>query len=300
MSKQTLHIAVVLLLAAVAVVTRTYWMGSVLEWIVAAVFIIVAGIPHGSLDHKIAQHRNKNLRLLLYLGGYVVAAALFLAVWLWVPGWAFILFLLLTAWHFGETDITSFGIEKASPFIVFVYGAALTCWLLLQEPDVLIYWTGIITQNSQVALTSVQWVLKIPVMIWFVIVAVIVLFNSSVTKFSWLNRLLFISFLYLLSETSLLIGFILYFSGWHSISAMLHVQQAVFNRSGFVNMLKAALPFTLAAVVFLFVIGWLSNGTWLSNHALPALFVLLSILTLPHMTEMHKLYTHTTPSNKAV
>jgi Brp/Blh family beta-carotene 15,15'-monooxygenase len=300
MNKRTIHILIVLLLTAVAVVTRTYWMGSVLEWMVAAVFIIVAGIPHGSLDHKIAQHRNKNLKLLFYIGGYVAAAALFLAVWLWIPGWAFLLFLLLTAWHFGETDIACFGFQKASPVLVFVYGTALTCWLLLQEPDVLIYWTGIITQNSKVALTAVQWITSVPVLIWLGIVAIIVLFNPHAGSFTWLQRMLFLLFLYLVSKTSLLIGFILYFSGWHSISAMLHVHHAVFSRSGFKTMLKQALPFTAAAVVFLFVIGRLSNGTWLSNHALPALFVLLSILTLPHMTEMHKLYTHTHPEGKTV
>ena len=292
MKKRTLHILLLLLLTLIAVVTRRYWMGSVMEWIAAGVLIIVAGIPHGSLDHKIAQHRKKKLRLLLYIGGYVAAAALFLSVWLWIPGWAFLLFMLLTAWHFGETDLVSFGYQKASPLLVFVYGAALTCWLLLQEPDTLLYWTGIITHNSTAALTAVEWITNVPVLIWFGIVAVMVLFNPDLTTFSWLHRFLFLLFLYLVSQTSLLTGFILYFSGWHSISAMLHVHHTVFKRSGFKTMAKEALPFSAAAVVFLFVIGWLSNGTWLNNHALPALFVLLSILTLPHMTEMHQLYTH--------
>lgn len=299
MNKRTIHILIVLLLSALAVITRTYWMGSVLEWMVAAVFIIVAGIPHGSLDHKLAQHRKKNLNLFVYIGGYIAAAALFLAVWLWIPGWAFLLFLLLTAWHFGETDIASFGFQKASPILIVVYGAALTCWLLLQEPDVLIYWTGIITHNSKIALTAVQWITSVPVLIWLGVVAVLVILNPNYTSFTWPQRLLFLLFLYLLSKTSLLIGFILYFSGWHSVSAMLHVHHAVFRRSGFTTMLKQALPFTLAAVMFLFVIGWLSHGTWLSNHALPALFVLLSILTLPHMAEMHKLYAHNNPEKKA-
>jgi hypothetical protein len=124
------------------------------------------------------------------------------------------------------------------------------------------------------------------------------MFNPQVTAFSWPQRLLFLGFLFLVSKTSLLIGFILYFSGWHSVSAILHVHQAVFNRSGFKKMFTQALPFTIAAVLFLFIIGWLSNGTWLSNHAIPALFVLLSILTLPHMTEMHQLYKFTTAGKK--
>ncbi|MGC8750102.1 Brp/Blh family beta-carotene 15,15'-dioxygenase [Hydrotalea sp.] len=299
MNKKTLHILIVLLLTLVAVSTRTYWRGSVLEWMAAGVFIVMAGIPHGSLDHKLAQHRNKNLKLLFYILGYVAAAVFFLVVWLWFPGWAFLLFLLLTAWHFGETDIASLGFHKTSPVLVFVYGTALTSWLLLQEPATLLYWTGIITHNSKVALTAVQWITGIPVLIWFGIVAVIVIFNPNVTLFTWPQRLLFLLFLYLVSKTSLLIGFILYFSGWHSISAMLHVHHAVFSRSGFKTMLKQALPYTAAAVLFLFAIAWLSDGTWLSNHALPALFVLLSILTLPHMTEMHKLYMHPNPEGKS-
>jgi beta-carotene 15,15'-dioxygenase len=292
MSKRLIHISILLFVTFCAVLTKQYWIGSPVEWIFAGVLIMVAGIPHGSLDHTLAKNRNNKLNLVYYIAGYVGSSVLFLIIWLLVPGWAFILFLVLTAWHFGETDFVSFQLRSMNPGLIFMYGSTLTIWLLWQHTDVLLYWSGIIAQNSSIVDTCVRYVAMLPVEVWFITAAVILLIQKGNSFYLFAERILFVSFLFLLSKTSLIIGFVLYFSGWHSLNAMLHVRTAVFGRAGTLNMLRKAIPVTIIAFAFLFIVGWISNGSWLKEHALPALFVLLSILTLPHMTEMHRLYTN--------
>ena len=290
MNPGRIHILTLLLLTIAAMGTRHLWNGSAVELILAAVLIVLAGIPHGSLDHKVAQQRNRQLRLPLYLLGYIAAAALYLCVWLVAPGVAFLLFLAVTAWHFGETDSNVFNFRYTSPVVLFLYGTALTCWLLMQDATVLLHWTGILTENSKLALTVVQAAVTVPVLVWLLLIATILLLQVR----SWqllMERLFFLLFLWLVSQTSLLMGFVLYFTGWHSVHALLHVRAAAFSRVNPLRMLLQALPATIGAVAVLVLLGWLSNGAWLSNKALPGLFVLLSILTLPHMTEMHRLYT---------
>jgi divalent metal cation (Fe/Co/Zn/Cd) transporter len=103
-------------------------------------------------------------------------------------------------------------------------------------------------------------------------------------------RCAFLVFLYALSKTSLLTGFILYFAGWHSMHALLHIKTKVYRRTNLSAMLREAIPMTVLALASLGIVASIGNGVWLQNNGLPALFILLSVLTLPHMTEMHRLY----------
>ena len=70
----------------------------------AAVLIIVGGLPHGAYDIALAQHTLRlNWRAAAYLVcAYIGVAALMLALWAWMPLAALIVFLILSAVHFGD------------------------------------------------------------------------------------------------------------------------------------------------------------------------------------------------------
>jgi beta-carotene 15,15'-dioxygenase len=291
MATRLVHIVSLIAVTLIAIFTKPFWNGTTTELIIAGVFILIAGVPHGSLDHLVAKQRQQNKSLLIYMFGYLASAALFLLLWLWLPGLAFIFFILLTAWHFGETDFVAFYFKNTNAFIIFIYGACLTFWLLWQNTTILEQWTAVMTSKSAIASKFVTAIATIPNLVWMFVVALITLLNTNKFKIGLIEKALFLLFIYLISHTSLLIGFTLYFTGWHSLNALSHLRHLVFSRTSIAAMLKHAIPITLAAVGFLFVVAWLSNGAWLNEHALPSLLVLLSILTLPHMTEMHKLYT---------
>jgi Brp/Blh family beta-carotene 15,15'-monooxygenase len=286
-----LHIGLLTIITAIIVLTRESWMNTMTEFTVAAILIALAGIPHGSLDHKIAMHRNKGLGLPRFLLQYIASALFFLLVWLFLPGVALILFLLLTAWHFGETDFVIFGCRHRPGWLILAYGISLTLWLLGHDPAALSQWLDIITRQSPVSKGIVQVLTYLPAPLWFALLSLIILLNGAPGSRRVAARLAFLVFLFLLTYTSLLTGFILYFAGWHSLHALTHIRRKVFRKEDIISMVRQALPTTAAALAFLFLVGWLSDGHWLQNNGLPALFILLSMLTLPHMTEMHRLYT---------
>lgn len=281
---------ILLAFAAVAVMTRPYWLGTTAEWLTAGILILTAGIPHGSLDHLIGRERGESVSLprffLLYLGSLVV----YFVAWMLVPGWALLFFLLITAWHFGESDLLSLGIRRKHPLLIFSYGVCITVWLLWQHPGDLQEWTAVISQDSRLMRAAVEALAAVPVMFFYGVVALILLADRPTGKSSVATRVVFLLFLYLLSHTSLLIGFVLYFAGWHSVNALFHLRLLAFRKGSLLRMMRLALPVFLLALGLLAGIACFTEVRWLEKNGLPALFVLLSVLTLPHMTEMHRLY----------
>ncbi len=64
---------------------------------------LIAGLPHGAADHRIARSLTGG-PLLFHLLYLATAALVFVAWWL-VPVAAMLLFLGVSAWHFGESDL---------------------------------------------------------------------------------------------------------------------------------------------------------------------------------------------------
>ena len=75
--------------------------------------LAVIGIPHGALDVWTYQHRTKNgFSSLGYIVGYLIAIGLVFAFWMVFPVAGLTLFLVLSAWHFGQADFVLWGLLK--------------------------------------------------------------------------------------------------------------------------------------------------------------------------------------------
>ena len=71
--------------------------------------VVIIGLPHGAFDGAIARHLGygRGWRgLTSFIGLYLGLAAAVVAFWIWQPGLALGLFLLLSAVHFGYGDAT--------------------------------------------------------------------------------------------------------------------------------------------------------------------------------------------------
>lgn len=292
MNRIRIHSILLLAVAILAAASVPWWKDTKAEFIFAALCIIIAGVPHGSLDHFVAGTTRQTFKLLPFLLTYTATAGAYLLVWWLQPGIAFLFFLLITAWHFGETDLACFGFKKSSPFLIILYGVAITLWLLMHDHETLLYWTKIVSRESTLAGNAIKWLTEIPHLVWFAMITGILLLTNKNGEVGIVTQLFFLAFIFALSYTSLITGFVLYFTGWHSMNALTHIREKVFAKTTLQRVFTKALLPTLGAVLLLGVIAWLGKGTWLQHNGLPVLFVLLSILTLPHMTEMHRLYTH--------
>jgi Brp/Blh family beta-carotene 15,15'-monooxygenase len=100
--------------------------------------------------------------------------------------------------------------------------------------------------------------------------------------------------LFLCSQLPLLISFALYFGGWHAIRSFeitfsFLKKQKEESASDPLTMWKNALPMTfLAAFGFIFM-AYIWTGLGIKTDPIPALFIFLSIITLPHLDVMDKL-----------
>lgn len=259
------------------------------EYLLAAAGVFVAGIPHGAMDHHTASFLNgTNFKLLRYLLLYLFSALLYLAVWFVYPGFAFLLFLGLTAWHFGETDSVCFGNKKKPAVLIFIYGWSLVMWLLLKDTAAILYWTDLITGHHYFSQHLMQLLTTVPHLLWFILLSVLLFYMTE--RKNLLSALLFSAFIFSAVYTSLLMGFVVYFAGWHSLQALHHLRTSVFKRTGIKQILLNALPAIAGSLVLLLIILRFGAGGWIEYNGLPSLFVLLSVLTLPHMVQMHKLY----------
>ncbi len=289
MSRQFIHIVSLFALVLVLLFTQPYWLNSNKEFLLAALAVFFAGIPHGAMDHHTASFlQGSSFQLLRYLAFYLFAALFYLAVWFVLPGFAFVLFLALTAWHFGETDMVCFTTKKIHPFFVFLYGSCLLFWLLLKERATITYWTDLVTGDDRMSNLFMVTLSAIPHLLWFAVLALILICISEVKRI-WYT-LFFLAVVYLAAQTSLLVGFVVYFAGWHSMQALFHLRTTVFKKAGLTQMCLYALPAIAGTVILYVVILKYGEGGWMEKNGLPSLFILLSILTLPHMFQMHRLY----------
>jgi beta-carotene 15,15'-dioxygenase len=291
MNRNLLHTGILLLLVAVLLLTKKFWAGSSVEYGIAVAGILIAGIPHGAMDHVTASFlQGTKFRLLRYLIQYALSALLYLAVWFLFPGVALLLFLLLTAWHFGETDLVCFTNKKISPIIIFSYGFCLLMWLLMKDAGTTLQWIKLVAGKQEYVDTIITALLSLPHLLWFVLGAVMIFSTVISDQTKWLPAFVFLCFLFASVYTSLILGFIIYFTGWHSLQALQHIRLSVFKNSGLVKLVVNALPATVGSVVLLLVIVTYGKEEWVQSSSLPSLFILLSVLTLPHMAQMHKLY----------
>ena len=80
---------------------------------ISLVFILLFGVPHGALDHKIyfstSSNKGKAKFFILYTG-LIVA---YLVWWFFEPVSAFVFFLLLSAFHFGQEFLEEHRVQNS-------------------------------------------------------------------------------------------------------------------------------------------------------------------------------------------
>jgi Brp/Blh family beta-carotene 15,15'-monooxygenase len=107
--------------------------GSTQANMLAAIAIVIAGIPHGTLDIEIAAaHFGQNglSGKVKILGGYIGCAAAMIMLWLWLPEFALITFLVISIIHFSRDWRGG-----ADPFLAMMVGWALVALPALASPD---------------------------------------------------------------------------------------------------------------------------------------------------------------------
>ncbi len=259
--------------------------------------LMLIGIPHGSLDHVIKEKtrpadEQQSFSLARFLGVYLLTMAVYALFWVWLPAFSLIFFLVMSAYHFGETDLEETGISqpvlKRIGFLV--YGSLLLFGLLANDVGQTIAIIESMLPGSAMLAAFVSLNEQFP---WLRFAEFYALGFRVITVRSGLyDHLRIAIILGIALFLPLLEGFLLYFCHHHAWVNLVRVKESLYedSRSGLKNMIKDMTPFSLISVVGIIILV-ASSPLWLS-HVNPVLlfFILISVLTLPHAGVMAEFY----------
>ncbi len=243
------------------------------------------GILHGALDHQVA-FRYYGLRTdtwgwVVFLGGYLGVMALYGLVWFILPLLALVVFLALSVWHFGQSDMHGFRMRRGEITMNITRSSAVLGVMF-----------GLHVHEVQEIVGSViPW--QIPVEVGYVMAGgsllmhVIALLRFKPSPLGWaMFDILWISAVSAILP--LLLAFAVYFALWHSVNHLSELR-GYLQYSRWTRLIWNGFPFTVLALVIVAVFALiLPNGGSPMEWVL-FLFIAISLMTMPHMLLVDKM-----------
>jgi Brp/Blh family beta-carotene 15,15'-monooxygenase len=289
-----------LLFALILFIIDTICQFSINTQISFLIFILILfGVPHGALDLYIDQHlhpseKGQKVFLIKYLAN-ILAYAL---VWYFFPITALVIFILITAFHFGEIDWMGNTHLLIHKIIYTLLGFAWILFMLTKNINFaldvfLTMGRSSIKKEGIIALAHTLY----PVSILSILGLYFVLFFLKNIFFEKISH-----YYYSLLQTAVLISFVLfmplwlsfafYFGFWHSLLSFdkIRVNFEVPNTlKGWTSLLIKAAPFSIMAWFGFAYITFLTLSSKDSTGVFTLLFISLSVLALPHLQVFTKL-----------
>ncbi len=291
---------ILLLITIVLCMVAWVW-PSVLDqsYLLFLVIIFTVGIPHGALDHIIyhqSRTRKEKSMVFFYFRylGLIMVVGIF---WLLLPVPSFIVFLLLSAYHFGQSQLYY---VKGPVFLKHILFIIWGTFLL----------SIMITMNFQECLTifaSLEWLQVHSWMsrgLWNIILLVsgivltsgffYIMYAGFISKFRMILELVLLAAFVLLSaQTNVVFTFTIYFGLWHSLRSLVieydSLYQVIRNYS-IQRFLKQLMPFSILAISFLIAVYYLSEAFIPGVSPYMLFIIIISTLTVPHLMIMYNLY----------
>lgn len=272
---------------------------AIAPWVVL-VSVFVVGIPHGAIDHIMAAELfglNQTLKdHLLFYTSYLLIMLLVAALWYFVPIAGMALFLIISIYHFGQADMEDFMVRRSGNWIWHTGRGILIIGLIIfVEPEITY---PIMAQAMQIDLLQFESWMPNPVItsgliiIGYILLSLFGYFQNrfhSVTDFAYDSLLL----TGLLIITGPLVGFAIYFALWHSAGHIREMREFFESNKKSLSLYefyKKATPFTLVSIFGLALLIAINNAFELQEQFLSLMFILISVLTLPHMFIVDKMY----------
>lgn len=246
----------------------------------AAVAIVLAGIPHGTLDVEIAAAHFGQKGItgkIRIIGGYLFCAAFMVFLWILLPELALISFLIISIVHFSR-DWRG-GVD---PFLAMMVGWALVALPALASPDdVAMIFAALTGSNNGAVIAALLGAASVPAALGSLVFAYWAFRHDD--KQSALEVLACIVAAFFLPP---LVAFAIFFCGLHSPR---HMADAL-RETGDLSPLKKtaiicavfALSLGLGVVMFLY-----QGDVPADMGIIRTAFILISTLTVPHFILEH-------------
>ena len=234
-----------------------------------ATILLIGGLPHGALDFFILKNIFKTKNFISSLIIYLFIATVFYILFFLFPEIIFIIFLIYSAFHFGDSDF-----KDESQISKLGWGSMIICIPLVVDINSAEWFLNIFL-NNQITLNRTY--------------LITIIFLSSIFCFSSRRNILLKSLLicvYLITclFSSIFYGFAAYFAGLHSVHHFKEWKSNINNDS----MMGLVLITSVSVLVVFFqlrfeVLPYPGFLTGMNEEVLYNVIVLLGSLTVPHM-----------------
>ena len=269
--------------------------------------MLLTGLPHGATDHLVyiqqSKKEGRNLSLLHFLKTYLLGILLYALAWTLFPTFSLFLFLLISTYHFGQSQLYHLSMDTNR----WIKGGFYILWGTTVLAGIVFFNWGLSIEilQSFVSEESYFQPAAIPPSIraylpWILAGVCLLAFlyswqqgwlSSKRFVFEVCNLLLLMTLFYF---STLLISFAVYFACWHALAAIrIELEELSFSSgyTGLVHFIKEAFPFTAISVVGILLLIFFIGRIDVSISPYMLYFIAISTLTLPHMYYMDKLYT---------
>ncbi|TPV34129.1 beta-carotene 15,15'-monooxygenase [Paucihalobacter ruber] len=260
---------------------------------VAFFLIFSLGILHGSNDITLIKraYGSENLTFFKVLTSYIMLIGLGTALFFLVPMLALIIFIVFSAYHFGEQHFHFLQVKNTISAYLFYFGYGLfviTLILYLNASDAL----RIINQmiGVVVVLDVLRWTLLASAILTLV-TGTMVYIKQKFNVFLELFYLLLFSVVFFIA--SLIWSFTLYFILWHSLPSLADQVEFLYKevtKETIVRYIRASFIYWLLSVVGFFVLVQFFKDN--PTVMLSFFFSFLAAITFPHVLVMHKILKH--------
>jgi beta-carotene 15,15'-dioxygenase len=264
--------------------------------------ILLTGIPHGALDHLIQEATDKKLNRVynskMFLVKYLTIMAAYALAWYLFSGLSLLIFLTISAWHFGETDL-----ENAPKnaliwsFTRLIYGFYILAFILLTHIDEVRPIVNTMVESQKSVMNFLNFItLNVKQILYLLGLSFTTIFIIAQSKYL-INfdkiRVLRLCLILLISAyLPLLPAFALYFGGWHALCAFDNIHDYLrkdYPDLTFQLVYLKSLPLTFVSIIFLFGFLWYCKVYTQSYNPFPILFIFISLITLPHLIIAHQM-----------
>lgn len=273
------------------------------EWgnyIVSGVLILVFGLPHGATDHllynfvrtrQISGNINRT-----FLTIYFSVIGTYALVWWWSPAIALIIFLLMSAYHFGETQWIWMETKSQKPLLrkvhFLLWGITLLGFLFVYFTEETNFFLSNLIDSKNVLITldlTRNFVLPISGILLLLLTWMIYDNRSELVTQVMALSMFFLLFVL----TDLIYGFAVFFGFYHAKDTI-EVMIAQFEKAKLSFKWKAffmnAWLFTLLSILGIGIIMVTFYYFQYQVHFVTLFFIMISLVTAPHMWFIERFY----------
>lgn len=253
-----------------------------LDLLFGALMLILLGIPHGAVDHlvaqKIAEQKKEKFKLALFIIKYLGIMLVYGVCWHFFPELSFILFIGISIFHFGDIESTATysPITTNGEYILQIVrssllGLGILGFILTSHREEVNAVLAHLPMGSTYRLGNIS--------TYYFLGMMLLGFQKEHTSYFINTLLTLIMGMYI----PLIPAFMCYFGACHATYSLRVLSESL--QMTFGQLYQKLLPLSLVAIILgIGYISFVDSEKWLA-HA----FIFLSILTLPHFFLMHQI-----------